>query len=378
MNLFFFVGESMLPLAPPSFIGDPSAPVKQIDPYGKINPEVQTNIASKLTAFDLSFDSILAKSVDMTKRIGATLADGSLSLPEAKRRLQDAMGGSRQGISALAEGLENLMLGDMTGKDPGTGYVRTANDMIDGVQLVINGKKSTFTKGDFPNVGAIVGFIGDLSNNPLINAFDLGAEAALVKGILTQVTQWGVPEIIDETFGAKWDDTNKRYNYDYDADFRFSVVKRTSEDLSPGTDLATIRQLMLHGGDTALIAANPSFPEQLLEQYNFPLGIVPSKDDKRPDLHTYGEELKLLEEILDILKPDWYQIKRMVFDPAGNPAYKPELVWNLRFISKASIDAVKLISYDTKYIPALLTAPFYSVDSGKQLLTRMYPYIVLQ
>lgn len=368
----------MLPLAAPSFIGDPSSPVKQVDPYGKVNPEVQTSIASKITAFDLGFDQLIAKSVDMAKGIGGKLADGSVSLPEAKMRLKDAMGGSRQGITYLAEGLENLMLGDMTGKDPGTGYVRTASDMIDGVQLVINGKKSTFQKSDYPNVGAIVGFVSDLTNNPLIKAFDLGAEAALVKGILTQVTTWGVPDIIDETLGAKWNSETKKYDYSYDADFRFSVVKRTSEDLSPGTDLATIRQLMLHGGDTALIAANPSFPEQLLEQYNFPLGIVPATDPTRPDLHTYAKEIALLEEILNILKPDWFQVQRLVFKEGENPAFQPELVWNLRFISRASEDAKRLLCSKPLYVPPILTAPFYAVDSAKQMLTKMYPYIVLQ
>lgn len=367
----------MLSLASPSFVGTPDAPVKKVDPYGKVNPEVQTSIASKVTAFDLNFDTILSKSVDMMKKIGGKMADGSVSIPEAKDRIKDALSGSRQGINYLAEGLEELMLGDMTGKDPGTGYVRTANDMIDGVQMVIAGKKSTFNSGGITNVRSIVDFVGDLSNNPLISVFDLGAEAALVKGILTQVTAWGIPEIVDETFGAKWNDTDKRYDYDYDAAFRFSVVKRTSADLSPNTDLKTIKQLMTHGGPAALIAANPSFPEQLLEQYNFPLGISPTKDDARPDLHTYSEELALLEEILAQLKADWFEIQRIVFDETTDPKYRPEKVWNLRFISKASEDARTLLMSEPKYVSPILTAGFYEVTSGQQMLKSMYPYIVL-
>lgn len=368
----------MLPLAPPSFVGLPDAPVKKVDPYGTVNPEIQTSLASKLTAFDIGYDAIIAKSFDMVKAIGSKMADGSVSLPEAKSRLKDALGGSRQGITYLAQGLEDLMLGDMTGKDPGTGYVRTANDMIDGVQLVINGKKNTFNQNGYSNVSAIVSFIGDLTNNPLINAFDLGAQAALIKGVLTQVTAWGVPDIIDETFGAKWNKDTNKYDYSYDADFRFSVVKRASEDLSPNMDLRTIKQLMVHGGPTALIAMNPSFPEQLLEQYLFPLGIVPAKDPQRPDLPTYVEELALLEEILTTLKPDWFQVQRMVFDANATPTFRPELDWNLRFISKASENARTLMMSKEKYIGPLLTAPFYDVYSGKQALTKMYPYIVLQ
>jgi len=375
---YFFLVNTMLPFAPPSFIGLPTDEVKKVDPYGVVNPEVQTAIASKLTAFELGFDKLVSNSLDMVKGIGSKLRTNGISIPEARDRIKDALGGSRQGISYLAEGLENMMIGDMTGKDPGTGYVRTANDMIDGVQMVINGKNAVFNQGNFPNVAAITDFIGDLTGNNLLSVFDLGAEAALVKGILSEVTAWGVPQIVDETFGAKWNETDKRYDYKYDDEFRFSVVKRVSEDLSPTTSLATIEQLMIHGGPTALVAMNPAFPEQLLEQYLFPLGIVPSGDPQRPDLRTYAQELEQLVKILNQLKPDWFQLQRMVYNPGGNPVYKPELVWNLRFISRASEDAKKLLMSEDKYIAPLLTAPFYDVYNGKQVLKNMYPYIVLQ
>lgn len=368
----------MLPLATPSFVALPDAPVKKVDPYGVINPEIQTQIASKLTAFDLGFDKIISNSFDMVKQIGSKFGVGGISLPEARDRLKDAMGGSRQGITYLAEGLEDLMLGDMTGRDPGTGYVRKANDMIDGVKVIINGKDALFNQGDYRNVQAVTDFIGDLAGNTLINVFDLGAQAALVKGILTQVTAWGVPEIIDETMGAKWNEESKSYDYTYDDTFRFSVVKRASEEISPTSDLKVIKQLMIHGGPTALIADNPAFPEQLLERYNFPLGIVPSVDPARPDLHTYAEELALLVEILTTLRSDWFQIQRIIFNPDHTPNFYPELVWNLRFISKASEDAKRLLMSDEKYVAPLLTAPFYDVTSGKQALRSMYPYIVLQ
>lgn len=368
----------MLNLANPSFVGLPTDIVKKVDPYGIVNADLQTSLASKLTAFDLDFGSVVSKSVDMVKKIGSKLSDASISLPEARDRIKDALGGSRAGISSLAEGLEDMMLGDMTGRDPGTGYVRTANDMIDGVKMVINGKDAVFSQSGFANIRSITDFIGDLTNNTLINVFDLGAEAALIKGVLNQVTGWGVPQIIDETFGAKWNESKQNYDYKYDDTFRFSVVKRASVDLAPTTDLATINQLMIHGGPTALVAANPNYPEQVLEQYSFPLGIRPgpinplSPDDKR-----YETELALLVSILDTLKPDWFQISRKVFNPLPTPAWTIEMDWNLRFISRASEDAKKLLMSDPKYVKAMLTAPFYSIGSGQQMLKNMYPYIVL-
>lgn len=367
----------MVQFASPTFTGLPDAPVKKVDPYGIINPEVQNAIASKLTAFELGFDKLIENSYDMVKNIGATLKEGRVTISEARDRIKDALSGSRQGITYLAEGLENYILGDMTGQDAGTGYVRQASDMIDGVQAVVKGVKQTFNKDNFKNVQSIVGFIDDLTGNSFIEVFDLGAEAALVKGILTEVTGWGIPEIIDETLGATWNKDTNKYDYKYDDAFRFSVVKRASEDLSPNSDLATIKQLMLHAGPKALIAMNPNYPEQLLEQYLLPTDIVPSRDSYRPDLRTYSEELAMLEEILDALKPDWFQITRMVFREGSTPAYQAELVYNLRFISKASVDAGKLLLTKDRYVAPLLTAPFYDVYSGKQVLKNTYPYIVL-
>lgn len=369
----------MLDLAVPSFIGLPDAPVKKVDPYGEINPEVQNDIASKKTAFELNFNTVIAKATDMVKKVGNKFATGEVSLPEARDRIKEALSGSRQGITYLAEGLEEIMTSDMTGSDPGTGYVRKANDMIDGVQIAMRQGNSTFNQGDFPNVQAITDFIGDLTGNTLINVFDLGAEAAIVKGILTQVTAWGIPEIIDDTFGAKWDEDSKSYSYEYDDAFRFSVTKRASSEISPNADLKVIRQLMTHAGPTALVADNPDFPTQLLERYNFPLGIVPGmKQVDKPEVWTYQAELELLVEILDLLKPDWYQVQRMVEDPGKTPAYKAEKNFNLQFMGKASEDAKKLLCFDPKYVPPILTAPFYEVTSGKQMLKQMYPYIVLQ
>lgn len=369
----------MLDLAIPSFIGLPDSPVKKVDPYGEINPEVQNNIASKKTAFELNFNTVIAKATDMVKKVGDKLGAGGISLPEARDRIKEALSGSRQGISYLAEGLEEIMTSDMTGADPGTGYVRTANDMIDGIEMISRQGKSTFSQGGYANVQAITDFIGDLTGNNLIRVFDLGAEAAIVKGILTEVTGWGIPEIVDDTFGAKWNDDTNSYDYEYDDVFRFSVTKRASSEISPNTDLKVIKQLMIHAGPTALVADNPDFPTQLLERYNFPLGITPGmKQADKPDVWTYQAELELLVDILNQLKPDWYQVQRMVENPGKNPAYKAEKNFNLQFLGKASEDARKLLCFDPKYVPPILTAPFYEIVSGKQMLKQMYPYIVLQ
>ncbi|MBW6072815.1 hypothetical protein KZ856_38260, partial [Pseudomonas aeruginosa] len=165
----------------------------------------------------------------VVKGIGNKILNNGIDLNMARTRIADALKGSRSSIVSLATDVERSIMEELTGEDTGTGYVRKATDMIDGVKMVLNQKDYYFKDGNFSGVNSIIGFMGDLTNNSLLRVFDLGAEAALMKGIIEEVTAWGIPDLVDETFGAKW--TDNKYEYDYDDDFRFSVVKRASASI---------------------------------------------------------------------------------------------------------------------------------------------------
>lgn len=384
----------MLPLTLPTFTGLPTNPVAIVDPYTSANPELMTKLASKVTAFDSDLGGIIGSATKMVKGIGDQLKSSGIDLPSAVQRVKDALGGSRSAISDLAEGVERSIFGDLTGIDEGTGYVRGANTMIDSVKMVYDGAVRTFKDGNFKNVSGIVDFIGDLSGNKLIGVFDLGAQAALIKGILGEVSDWGIPQLVDETFGAKWNQEKNSYDYTYDDEFRFSVTKRASESISPSTSLEVIDRLMEHGGDAALVANNPSFPQQLLAGYVFPEGciaggpypvMIPNPSipgGTMPDptgaqtVPNYVDEARKLVIILDRLMPGWFEVNRTVSTGIDSNPWRVDKAWTFQYINTASDAAKAVLTTNAKYRDAFLAAPFYRIESGVALLKNMYPYFV--
>ena len=368
----------MVQLATPSFSGVPNALVKEVDAYTEQSAEVKNQLASKITAFGVNADDLIKNTLSIFKGIGSKILGSSIDLNIARSRITNALNGSRSAIASLATSVEQSIMGELTGQDAGTGYVRKATDMLDSVKMIINQKEYYFQNGNIDNVNSIIGFMGDLTNNSLVDVFDLGAEAALMKSIIEEVTAWGIPDLIDDSFGAKWVDDH--YEYDYNDEFRFSVVKRASAGLSPNTDLATIERLMLHGGAAALIAENPNFPVQLLQNYTFPDECVPGgpfpvmiDDPANPGTDipdpsgaqtqpNYANQLNILVRILNQLKPDWFTTRRN-----GLP------VWNLYFISQASEDATTLLLSNVDYRNAMLTAPFYKMENPRELIKSFYP-----
>lgn len=386
----------MLPLTTPTFIGQPNQPVKTVDVYTDISPEIQNSLTSKISAFDTDLGGVISGATKMVSGIGKALKNNGLDLNTAKDRIQQALGGSRSAMSDIAEMFEREITGDLTGVDQGTGYVRGANTMIDSVKLVIDGAIRTFKDGNYKNVSGVVDFIGDLAGNKLINVFDLGAEAALVKGILSEISGWGIPELVDEAFGAKWNADKNRYDYAYDDYFRFSVTSRASDALSPSTSLDVIERMMLHGGDKALIADNPNFPQQLLAGYVLPEGciaggpypvMIPSDPPTDPPttvpdpsgaqaVSNYADQAKRLVRILDTLMPEWFYVPRTVYTGVEDDPFRIDTVWTLQYINTASEAAKLVLMTSDDHRDALLAAPFYKIESGIAMLKNMYPYFV--
>lgn len=371
-----------LSLATATFTGIPDDVVKKIDVYGDLSSELQNSLTSKISAFDTNLNGIISKSLNTVNGIGAEIANRGIDLPTAINRIKDALGGSRSAITEISESLERAILGDLTGIDEGTGYVRRANEMVDSVKLVMDGYDRTFKQDGFTDASGVIRFIRDLSGNQLIDVFDLGAEAALAMGVITEISNWGIPELVDETLGAKRE--NDIWSYKYDDEFRFSVVKRASDRISPSTNLAVINSLMIHGGDKALVADNPSFPLRLLSGYVLPEGCVqggPFPVD--PDV-PFGEQTKtnyayeghLLLHILNTLKPNWFYVTRIVKTDDPSQPFKTASVWNLEYLTTASEAAKKVLSTNKDISKAMLSAPFYRIESGISLIKNMYPYFV--
>lgn len=367
----------MAALALPSFLGTAEDKAKVVDAYGTTSSEQRNELSSKISNFTSGLGDVFDKTMDIAAGIGEKLRTNVVDLPSAMKRIDRALKGSRSDIVSLARSTEKLIMAELTGTDQNTNYVRTATDVARGIELMTSDGKQiidSFKNGGYDQVGAMVGFISDLTGNPALKMFDLGAEAAILRGVLDEVSGWGIPQLVDDVLK----DQNDRTKY--------AVIKRSAETISasasidvllayartrnsnkigcePGTQPGNqggpggedLPCIPIYGnlGAAALQAAKPDFAQKVLAQFAFVDGIT---------VADYPSQLAKLEELMGLLKPDWFWTTR------GN---KP--VWNLGTIYQASENAVELFLSSDKYRDAILTAPFYSPKRVEELVDAMYP-----
>jgi len=336
---------AMVQLARSTFDIGPADDVKMVDVYNVTDSSVRNALTSKLGTFGDSLTDIYGKSTQVLTGIKDKFLKGDINLEDAKRRITGALTGSRTDITYLSTKLQNAIFTDVTGKDGGTNYVRQANELINTVQVVTTRGKQVFQNTNHNQVGAIMRFVSDLTGNSVFKMLDIGAEAALVKGAITEIGKWGVPSLVDDVLD-KTDPMVAR-----------SAVRRAANEMSSTTDLDTIKVMIARVGAQTLTAETPTFATNLITRYRFKEGVTPEK---------YPALLADLVSVMDQLQPNWFYTQRAA-----------EEVANLAVIQTASDDAVTLLASDERYLKHVITAPFYATKSSRVLLKTLYPYIAI-
>lgn len=393
----------MLKIALPTFEGTSKDVVDRLDAYEEVTSEVKNRLESGVEAFKTQRNDLMDKALAGTKDItdstkamvakakGATsgikdqidkgkdlydkgkskvngLFDGLESgrdLLQVKDRISAALKGDRSSLLALGKDAEKLFATNVLGMDGSSGLISRGSEILGKVEVIKNSVDYYFGNDSPLKVSNILNFIRDTTDVNLLEFLDLGSEASLLSSVISDIQGWGIPSLLDDVFKAK-DDGYGKYEYDYSESFRFAVGQSVSGSISGSTDLGFILTLIKHAGPQSLLATNPDFPIQLISGYVFPDGIVPGESDVVTS-KTYSSELGLLVEILDLIKPDWFNATR------GS-----ESVWNLYFISVASEDAATLLKQSDVYRDAMLTAPFYRMDSFRSVARQLYPLIALE
>ena len=192
--------------------------------------------------------------------------------------------------------------------------------------------------------------------------FDLGAEAAILRGVLEEVVTWGIPDLLDTVFEGQPDSVKQ------------TVIQRSAAKVSYTSDVEMIIKLMELAGTLVpatpevpahyilnpkpLLADTPNFATLMLQAYTFIDGTTPG---------DYATRRTRLVLALDTLKPDWFMINRT----------PTEKVYNLSVLSNASEHALLALQTDTQYVIPLLTAPFYDIRSPQEIAREMYPGIAI-
>lgn len=362
-------------LALPSFMGGPEDKAKVVDAYTTVSPELRNNLTSKVSSFTSGLSGIFDKAVGITKGVGEKLRQGAVDLPTAKRRIENALKGSRSDIVSLSTTAEKLIMGELTGTDTNTNYVKTVTDVARGVQLITTDGKQViqnFKDGNYGQLSAMVGFMSDLTGNPLLKVFDIGAEAAILRGVVEEVSAWGIPSLVDQIMVDRDDKT------------KYAVIKRSAESISYNSSLSVLESFAgvmsswpmitnpadpngplipdpnftpTNIGANALTAATPDFAAKYIANFVFDAGVTPDQ---------YPSVLARLVTLMDKLKPDWYYTRR-----------NNKQVWNLGVLRGASENATTLFLSSPAYRDAMLTAPFYDVTAPQSLLQSQYPLIAL-
>lgn len=365
----------MAALTLPSFMGGPEDKAKVIDAYSEVSPALRTSLTSKVSGFSSGLGDIFNKTVGITKGIGNKLRLDAVDLPSAKRRIEGTLKGSRADIINLSSSMEKLIMGELTGTDTNTNYVKTVTDVARGVQIMAaDGKQLVkgFKDGDYGQLSAMVGFMSDLTGNPSLKMFDLGAEAAILRGVIEEVSAWGIPSLVDSVMVGQNDKT------------KYAVIKRSADTISYTSSLGMVESfagvmstwpMIVNPADptgplipdpafvpknigaNALTAATPDFAAKYIANFVFDQGVT---------VDQYPAILARLVVLMDKLKPDWFWTRR-----------NSESVWNLGVLRNASENATSLFLSSVGYRDAILTAPFYETTAPQSILQSQYPLIAL-
>lgn len=366
----------MAALALPSFLGTPEDRTKVVDAYIETSSEIRTALSTKIESFTSGLGDAFDKAVGITKGIGDKIRSNAIDLKTAVDRVKGALKGSRADIIKIATSTEKLIMGELTGKDSATNYVKTVTDVARGAMLMVEDGKQlidTFKNGGYNQISAMVGFISDLTGNPNLKLFDLGAEAAILRGVIDEVSSWGIPSLVDSILKDQPDRTKhavikrsaERISYSSSLDVLLAYANVSSStqytcEIGTGGDnrdgdgvLIPCKPIYQNIGSNALNANTPDFAIKVLSNFAFVEGVT---------VADYPDQLNKLVTLMNKLKPDWFWTYR-----------NNERVWNLGTLATASENAVTLFLASPTYRDAILTAPFYSPARVEELVNTMYP-----
>lgn len=358
----------MVEIAQPAFTGTGEDEIYELDAYAPVDTEVKNELKSKALDFKDNIKGNLDKALGNTKAFKDALGNinntlnNNLKLANAARdtkaRIELAIKGDRAALNSLLPGIQNRLNLNLNGLDQTGKLVSTINSNIDRVMYHVDGVKS-FIDGDPHRIGAVLGLLDEVSNSKLNEFLDLGTYTAFASEMIYEIQTWPAIDLLDDIYRATKNESDE-YEYQIDDYYRFEIGKNVSENLGSDVDLDFIDRIIEHSGPESLIAHNPDFPSQLLENYKIPLGTTTDESNER----SYALELIKLTNVLDKLKPDWLWTYR------GTTK-----VYNLEFISNASKDALKILRTNETLVDLLLAAEHFKVMSFKDLTLKLYPRI---
>lgn len=318
-------------IANPVFNGSPTDNLTAADIYGEVSDTVRNSFTTQFSAFGQSLQENLGQVRGSLTKIGQQLLDGSLTVDDAKARLKSSLRGARGDLDNLREGITESIIDGMGGNE---------------LKVAMESGYQSFRGADLDSAKGVMSLMRDLTGNQVFDIVDVGAQVGLFRGVLEEVSAWGVPELVDSVL-TEVDDPKMRRE----------VVQYSTNSLAQGSDIDSLEMILNQVDASALTANRPDFPKQVLQRYTFKKGTTPA---------DYPERLSQLVGVMNRLQFDWFWTRR-----------NGENVWNLGIISSASDDARRLFYSDPEYRTPALIAEQYPEKDTRSLMRSMYPGIGL-
>jgi len=321
-------------IARPAFNGSPTDSLQAVDVYGEVSDSVRNKFTTQFSAFGQSLQESLGRVQNQLIGVGNQLNAGTVDYATATQRVKSILRGARGDLDTIGDDLKDSIL-EGVGIDP-TKAKQLKVNLESGVQRIRD--------ADLNNAQGVMALLRDVTGNDVFSVLDLDAEVGVLRGVLEEVSAWGVPELVDSVL-SEIDDP----------EVRRQVVQASTDRLSQDSDIDGIEAILNQVDASALTANRPDFPKKVLERYKFTSGVTPDQ---------YPDKLAQLVGVMDKLHPDWFWTRRGGED-----------VWNLSIIRTASDDAKQLFYSDPDYRTPALIAPLYPEKEFTALARKLYPGI---
>lgn len=322
----------------PVFDGSPLDDLAAVDVYNETTDQVRNAFTSNYSAFAKSLTESIGS---QRKGLGSLFSDvreGNVGLKTGLERTSDLLRGARGEIQSLQTGFRDRINGVMDNSPFSTYKMVKAN--VDGIQ-------KTIRTADLKSVSGITNMLNGLSGNQLLSNVDIGANVALLTGVLEEIDKWEVPEFVDTVMN--------HFKEEKGEDVAFLAVANSASRLSLNSDIDTIEAVLKHTDPSSLTRDVPDFAQRLLMRYVFKNGETEA---------DYPRRLEQLIGVLNKLQPNWLYSTR-----DGKQLY------NYTILQSASRDAQTLLATSEEHRIAVLTAPHYPPEAANDILRSMYPLV---
>lgn len=327
-----------------TFNGGPSDRLAAVDVYEEKETLRKNNHKSEDGGFTAALDNALGKTKEYGSDVKRRTKEKDLDPKESAETVKRALSGSKPAMDKVGTDVSDIILGDIS-KGSNLNVPGGDGNYYKTFKVIKKNNEDAATElndVDVESAQGVFDLVSDVIGTPMTKGEDMGVHASVLHGAMEKMTEWGVPELIDETLEKIADKKLRR-----------EVARRSALKLARSGNIDMVESAIKHAGADALVAMHPRIPQIVLQTYKFKSGTTPA---------DYPRLLNQLVWVMDRLQPNWLWTQR-----AGKD------VWNLATMYRISDDARALFCSNPDYRTPALISEHYPRKAVNAVIRQMYP-----